>query len=154
TPIFTNVASAATSPSRANAGGNSAPAPAEASRALRFTEGNLAGANSVKVNASPEPAPQRSPMNSTLAQANGLTRVTVTNGVSTMETGGEVSRYTQEKPSGTTAVSTIRSPLGSPRSGPDVRPTDTITVAGYETSVAAAVAAGFIVRNADGSYSD
>jgi hypothetical protein len=51
-------------------------------------------------------------------------------------------------------LSTARSTSGRPLSGNDVKPDTTVMVHGMETSVAAAVAAGFLQRNGDGSYSD
>jgi hypothetical protein len=49
-------------------------------------------------------------------------------------------------------VMSIRSQLGTPRSGPDIKPNDLITVMGYETTVAAALAMGVITRDGHGTY--
>src|SRR6185437_12423919 len=49
-------------------------------------------------------------------------------------------------------MDTVKSPTGGPVVGRDIKPTDTIDVGGMRTSISAALAAGLIVQNADGTY--
>jgi hypothetical protein len=80
-------------------------------------------------------------------------RTVLTNGNSVETIEGNHSRsFTGSNDLG--GVASIRSPLGSARSGSDVRPTDVIRVAGMETTVAAAMASGFITKDGQGNYHD
>src|SRR5579872_2093428 len=154
--FFHAVATASNMPATATAGVSPSPSQPAASRPGVMASNGLgmvryqSGADTE----APVTGPQR--MQPTSSVIGGVSRMTVTDGRTTVESEAGVTRAEQHKPggSGQSAISTIRSAMGSPRSGSDVRPSDIITVAGMETSVAAAVAAGFIVRNADGSYSD
>jgi hypothetical protein len=92
-------------------------------------------------------------MRSLSSVTGGLARMTVVDGEATLETesgvvrassGGEVARGS--------AVDTIRSELGVPHAGNDVKLSDLITVKGVTTTVAAARAAGFINRNGAGDW--
>src|SRR5579872_6297174 len=153
--FFHAVATASNMPATATAGVSPSPSQPAASRPGVMASNGL-GMVRYQSGAEPEApvtGPQR--MQPTSSVIGGVSRMTVIDGRTTVESEAGTARAEQHKPSGgQSAISTIRSAMGSPRSGSDVQPSDIITVAGMETSVAAAVAAGFIVRNADGSYSD
>jgi len=85
-------------------------------------------------------------------------RITLSGGSETVENvenvkQSEYGELTQRDPSGG-ILSTARSTFGRPVAGTDVRPNSIVKVGGMETSVAAAVAAGLLQRNGDGSYSE
>src|SRR5260221_1832017 len=104
---------------------------------------NIPGATGVQMHsAAPTPNPDSQPAalatSSVVGQA---TRVTIKDGVSSIQQGAQASHNSDNSPSGNaTAPAIIKSPLGSITSGSDVKPTDIVTLRnGFETTVASAL---------------
>jgi hypothetical protein len=118
---------------------------------------NLPGATGIQMNsapASPNPATQPAALASSSVVGN-VTRVTTQDGAVSIQQGQHVSHNSGNSTSqgNTTAPAAIKSPLGSVRSGADVKPTDVVTLrSGFETSVAAALATGMLTKDAQGNY--
>jgi hypothetical protein len=94
-------------------------------------------------------------MRATAVGTGSVARWTTTGGNSSLETSEAVSRSTNTPAShdGGSIVDSIRSPMGRLKSGSEISGNDVVTLAnGMETTVAAAVAAGFLVRDAHGGY--
>jgi hypothetical protein len=79
-------------------------------------------------------------------------RVSISDGAETKSTSGFARATAGTNVADREGVMSIRSPHGTPRSGNDIRSTDLITVSGYTTTVAAALAMGVVVKDASGTF--
>jgi hypothetical protein len=82
-----------------------------------------------------------------------LHRTVLSNGNTVETVEGNYARST-EGSDDLQGIASARSPLGSRRSGSDIRPTDVVKIGSLETTVAAALASGFIKKTASGEYVD
>src|SRR5438105_1789521 len=121
---------------------------------VKFTSNN--GINRIQHGAPvSQPSTGPRPMSATASVTGGVQRSTVINGQHSTEIGESVSRASIGSARSTgSAIDTIRSPsTGMPRAGADIKPTDIIDLPnGYTTTIAAALASGFITKDASGNY--
>src|SRR6266404_3952425 len=124
---------------------------------LSATFVTVPGALGIQMNSappSPNPATQPAALASSSVVGN-VTRVTTQDGAVSIQQGQHVSHNTGNPTAqgNTRAPAVIKSPLGSMRSGADVKPTDVVSLRnGFETSVAAALATGALTKDAQGNY--
>jgi hypothetical protein len=148
---FQDVASRATDANRVRVSSDQ-PADTSIDRGARMS--NLSGAQRATINTSgmQTTSPTSSTPGFTAKDTASASRITLSGGSETSTSDG-FARATSASVEDREGVLSIRSPNGSPRSGKEIRPdTDLITVQGYTTTVAAALAMGVITRDGNGTY--